>query len=233
MNGKWSNANNLKLILLVGLVSSLSCQQTEVRLDSDLDAFYPRRRVGVRKISLEQSRVINYFGFKNINAYGARLDFNEIQKRGGRAGEINDITLIIEKGRIVNFRKTGTQVPDVDDYIEEIVKRWQAANYRHFTEFIDRVEMVIKLNQGGTIEIVFLDFEVQQPNGELERYKFFNNINRDVGNMYYIVPLSGFRITNVRTTECRAKFVALENELERWEKMQMPDGYRRRLSMKN
>ncbi|MCG8607690.1 hypothetical protein MJD09_22235 [bacterium] len=208
---------------LVALLLSTSCSQTELTLDKAFDTYIPKIRVGVKKISIERSRVIQYFGFRNVNEYSARIDLNEIKKRNGRKGEVNDITLEIANGRMTKFyRPTGTLVPEVDEYIEGIVKRWYDAPDNRFTEFVDELKMVVKIDQGGEFEVIFEDFKITQPIGANDRYQHFNAISKDFGKMQYLVPLSGFRIRDVRTTQVDQQFQELDAALQSWKRLR-PD----------
>lgn len=211
-NGSWL----IDMLMFVLGISILACGKMELRVDGQFATYVPKRRVGVKNISIEQRRIINYFGFRDRESYSARLELAEIKRRGGQAGLVNDIYLTVEKGVITGYRKTGTRKPLVDDYIEGIISTWKGSNGARFTDFIDKIEFIIKLDQGGTIEIIFSDFQITEPEDDQEKYKYFFYISDRVDKMYYLIPFDGFRITNVRTRDSEEKFTRLNKNLKDW-----------------
>jgi hypothetical protein len=209
-------------VLAAVVLLGTSCTRTELTLDKKFETYIPKIRVGVERIFIERSRVVQYFGFRNVNQYSARIDLNEIRKRNGRADEVNDITLVIESGRLTDFAVTGTLVPEVDEYIEGIVQRWSDAPDDRFTEFVDKIRMVIKIDQGGEFDVIFERFEITQPEDPNDAYQFFSTISRDYGKMQYLVPLTGFKIRDIRTTQVDDKFQQLDADMASWRNRRTP-----------
>jgi|GEM_PF-6136218 len=204
-------------------------KQERLQLEPNFQTYQPERRTGVSTINIEQSRVVRYFGFRNVTTTDQQIELDEIRRLGGERGEVNEIRLVIRDGRIA--RKPivrGTKNPRVDRYLITTVNSWQGSDPRfpvvRFTDFIDLADMVIKLDQGGKVRVIYHNIEVSQPEEPALRYKFFNYISRTPVDIHYVLPLEGFNVTQVSATgPADEKFDRLRVAMNRWMNMDPPD----------
>jgi hypothetical protein len=208
-------------------VLALHCGKSTLTVEPiQLDTYFAQKRVGIQSISIEQSRVIRYFGFLGVSSYPARFDLHKVKELGGKAGYTNQISLEIQNGRIVGRPIIrGTLEPNVDTYISDIVSRWQNSDGPRFTDFVERLNMKIILDQGGTIQIEYSELQVTQPDQPSEAYRFFNHVSRDPAKMRFVLPVNGFNITAVKTTEAVDRQIqTLNSQLARWRRQPIPAG---------
>ncbi len=213
-------------VLGLALVA-LQCGKSTLTVEPiQLDTYFAHKRVGVQSISIEQSRVIRYFGFLGVASHPARFDLNKVKELGGKPGYTNQISLEIQNGRIVGRPIIrGTLEPKVDTYISDIVSRWQNSDGPRFTDFVERLSMKIILDQKGTIQVEYNDLQVTQPEQPSEAYRFFNHVSRDPAKMRFVLPVNGFNITAVKTTQAVDRQIqTLNSQLARWRRQPMPAG---------
>lgn len=200
-----------------------------LQLDPTFHTYQPERRTGVSAINIEQSRVVRYFGFRNVNTTDQRIELSEVRRLGGTPGEVNEIRLIVRNGRIVEKPVVrGTKNPRVDRYLINVVNSWQGSDARfpviRFTDFVDLVDMVIKLDQGGRVRVVYHNISIRQPADPDLQYKYFNYISRVPVDINYVLPLDGFNIMQVSSTgPAREKFGKLRTTMDRWMNMEPSD----------